>query len=226
MNHLATYHGVLIQTAPAEAGPKWTSIDKRYLNDSHYKSILACAKEFLKGDWITHSWDGGGPDSTFRAALDLAIATADGCMYQSKIDAPTYNILLDKLQNLGNDMMVDTLLPTKVAATTHKAYMNAGKEPASITGKESAMENQEIGSLIRVAFNNPESRPALLPIIAAKMEKLKASKKSSAKKTSAKKKTQKDGSGSSEEKPAASKKSSSKKHRKASVDVTFDDARW
>jgi hypothetical protein len=96
------------------------------------------------------------------------------------------------------------------------------------------MENQELGTLIRVAFNNPEARPSLLPIIAAKM---KAAKKKGGKKTSKPKKgevppqfkatmNKGEGSGESSGESAPKAKASSKKTRKASIDVTFDDARW
>jgi hypothetical protein len=97
-----------------------------------------------------------------------------------------------------------------------------------------------VASLVKVAYENPEARPILLPIIAAKVSKGKPAKKSSkvksvkaspkkipakkssakpAKKSSAKPKSHKPVKASPKKKPMP-------KRRRASVDITVSDALW
>jgi hypothetical protein len=112
MKKTATYHGVLMQGGPdGPTNTGWKSIDKRYIGEKHYESIIASAKNMLKENpWFSSNWDGGSADAPIRAALDLAIATADGAIYQSKIDSPTYEMLLNKLAGWEYDLMKDTVL--------------------------------------------------------------------------------------------------------------------
>lgn len=111
----ASFHGLLDQkgnpVSPTNTGFK--SYDKRFFGKDHYDSILKVAKDFMKDNWTLHGWDGGSPDAPIRAALDLAIHTADDSLYQSKIDVETYNLLLNKLASWGYDTFSDTLLPYK-----------------------------------------------------------------------------------------------------------------
>ena len=125
MRKTAMYHGVLIQGGPdGPTNTGWKSIDKRYIGEKHYESILASARDMLKENpWFESNWHGGSSDAPVRAALDLAIATADGAIYQSKIDSPTYEILLNKLAGWEYDLMKDTVLnihsnPKKRKAST------------------------------------------------------------------------------------------------------------
>ena len=109
-NKSATYHGVVYQghpTDPAGSSPK--TYDKRYFGKKHYDSILACAKDFLKQDWLKYGWGETPGDVPTRAALDLAIHTADEGLYQSKIDSMTYNMLLNKLAGWDFDVFNETL---------------------------------------------------------------------------------------------------------------------
>lgn len=103
---------------------------------------------------------------------------------------------------------------------------------------------QEVSSLIQLAWNNPEKRPELLPIIAAKREALKksksskkkvSSKKSPTKKTSMKKPTSK---ASKKKSPVAmkpskkaspksrTKKTSTRKRHASDIDLTLSDCNW
>jgi hypothetical protein len=110
INKSATYHGVVCQghpTDPAGSSPK--TYDKRYFGKKHYDSILACAKDFLKQDWLKYGWGETPGDVPTRAALDLAIHTADDGLYQSKIDSMTYNMLLNKLAGWDFDVFNETL---------------------------------------------------------------------------------------------------------------------
>jgi hypothetical protein len=125
MPRTAAYHGVLMQghpNGPTNSG--WNSIDKRYINKSHLDAIIASAKKMLKDNpWFEYNWGGGSNDAPFRAALDLAIYTADNNSYQSKIDAPTYEKLLNRLASWDYDTFEDTVLnmpkdPKKRKAST------------------------------------------------------------------------------------------------------------
>jgi hypothetical protein len=115
MKKTAQYHGVVDQGHPS--GPTntpWKSIDKRYIGKEHFASIIKSAKDYLDSPWFKSGWGEISAEAANRAALDLAIHTADGAAYQSKIDAPTYNMLLNKLSSGGYDDMVDTMLPGKM----------------------------------------------------------------------------------------------------------------
>ena len=112
MRKISSYHGVLQQGHPdGPTNTPWRSIDKRDLTAEHYKDILSSAKEMLESNpWFQSNWDKSAPDAAYRAALDLSIATANGSAYQSKIDAPTYEKLLNNLSKWGYDTFQDTVL--------------------------------------------------------------------------------------------------------------------
>lgn len=120
------FHGVSEQGHPS--GPTNTvtkSYDSRYFGKEHYASILKSAKAFLSEDWLKDGWGEDLTDARFRSALDLAIYTADSCLYQSKIDPGTYDMLLNQLAGWDHDPFVDTVLPTKStrsASTMKPAY--------------------------------------------------------------------------------------------------------
>lgn len=114
----AAYHGVVGQGHPE--GPTntgWRSVDKRYLGKEHFDAIIASAKAFLDEDYLSNGWESAAADAPKRAALDYAIHTADGGVYQSKIDAETYDMLLNRLAGLGYDQFEETVLPTKRSAS-------------------------------------------------------------------------------------------------------------
>ncbi len=115
----STYHGIVQQGHPTDStNTGWKSLDKRHFGEKHYDSILKSAKSLLDDDWLKYNWDGGSPDAQVRAALDLAIHTADSSLYQSKIDVETYDMLLNRLANWGHDTFSDTLLPMKAKSRT------------------------------------------------------------------------------------------------------------
>lgn len=111
-----------------------------------------------------------------------------------------------------------------------RRHLEEGLKPMN---RQAAVE--EISSLIRVAYENPESRPALLPIIAAKRSALKRkSTKKPAAKTSTKKHTKASPKKQSTKKASpkrapikATKKSVSRKRRASDeVQITSSDANW
>lgn len=111
---IAAYHGVVQQGHPS--GPTNTgyrSYDKRYFGKEQYDAIVASAKELLKTDWLSDGWDGGAVDAPVRAALDLAIQTAADGLFQSKIDAETYNMLLARLTGSDTDLFSETLVTSE-----------------------------------------------------------------------------------------------------------------
>lgn len=120
----AQYHGVLQQGHPGGEDPGYKSYDRRYFTKENYESILASAKEFMESDWLKYEWEAGADEMPFRVALDLAIQTADNCLYQSKIDTETYNMLLNRLAGLGHDLFEDTFLPQKSGSNRSASAMN------------------------------------------------------------------------------------------------------
>lgn len=107
----SAYHGIVDQGHPTDpAGSSPRSYDKRYFGKEHFDSIVVAAKEMLGQDWLKYGWGEEPGDVPVRAALDLAIHTADGGLYQSKIDANTYNMLLNRLAGWDYDMFNETIL--------------------------------------------------------------------------------------------------------------------
>lgn len=149
---LATFHGVDDRrghpTNPTNTG--YQSYDKRHFKEPHFKSILKAAGEILKDDWCKFGWDGGAEDAPVRAALDIAIGTADGALYQSKIDAETYDMLLNRLAKWGHDSFSDTVLPEKA-------------KPEEKKRNASAMKNESYMNIVRVAndLRSTDPRAAL-----------------------------------------------------------------
>lgn len=146
---VATYHGILDQrgnpTDPPNTG--WRSLDKRHIGEEHFKSILKQAGELLKDDWLKYGWDGGSKDAPVRAALDMTIQVADGGIYQSKIDAETYDMLLNRLAGWGHDSFSDTVIPMKASKTGDKRSASA------------MPKSQEYQNIVRIANELRTERP-------------------------------------------------------------------
>lgn len=113
-----TYHGVRDvrgnPTDPPNTGYK--SYDKRYFTDKDYDLIVKNAAKILDTGWLSYGWDSGAEDAPIRAALDLSIQTANDCLYQSKIDSETYDLLLNRLAKWGHNTFSDTVLPMKASS--------------------------------------------------------------------------------------------------------------
>lgn len=108
----AAYHGIVYQGHPTDpVGSEYRSYDKRYFKKEHYDSILKVANEFMQEDWLKYGWDGGSEEAARRAALDLAIHTADSNLYQGKIDAETYDMLLNRFASWEYDPFSETVVP-------------------------------------------------------------------------------------------------------------------
>lgn len=221
MQKTATYHGVLQQGHPDGPYTGWTYLDKRELNSRHFERIISSAKEHLGGAWLKTGWDNGSSDAQVRAALDLAIATADDSAYQSKIDAPTYERLLNRLASYGLDLFQDTLIPPnpttrkandmtnpvqdmiRIASEIEADYPHLALQIIAATRKLSggthiASDDQTVslpvGMLVKLAFDNPGTRETLIPIIAAKRKKVSERKTSGKKNTGKKVSTKKESS--------------------------------
>lgn len=122
----ATYHGVLEKGHPTDStDAPVRSYDKRYFGQKHFDSILKTAKGLLKEDWLKYGWDDGAGDVQFRAALDLAIHTADNCLYQSKVDSETYDMLLNRLAGWDHDTFSETVLPYKEGSNRSASSMSS-----------------------------------------------------------------------------------------------------
>jgi hypothetical protein len=145
---------------------------------------------------------------------------------------------MDKTAALNILRIANDLLPTD-PSNAHalvrnlRNYLEEGSKPMN---RQAAVE--EISSLIRVAYENPESRPALLPIIASKRNALKkksskkpagktSMKKATPKKATPKKATPKKVSSKKSTPKKATKKSVSRKRRASEeVQITSSDANW
>lgn len=89
---LALYHGVDPGAHyPSAPYPGWGPVPSRQLAEGDYATILESAKAWLPSTRA----DGGVPDTEFRAALDLSLATGP-----YKVDIQTYGDLLARLQGV------------------------------------------------------------------------------------------------------------------------------
>lgn len=148
------YHGVRdVRGNPTDPPNTGSLPDRRYFTDKDYDVIVKFACKLLDEDWLKFGWDGGSKDAPLRAALDLAIHTANGNAYQSKIDPETYDLLLNRLAKWGYDTFSDTVLPMKA--------------PAGDKRSASAMKNTEsYQQIVRVANDLRDTHPvAALNII-------------------------------------------------------------
>lgn len=127
----ATYHGVIDLHHPERASFGQPTVEKSDMGKKEFDSIVASAKGFLKDSWLKDGWEGSAEDAPIRAALDLAIYTADGSSYQSKVDSETYGMLLNRLAGWGYDQFEETILPEKA--------------------RSASMSNQHIQTILRVA---------------------------------------------------------------------------
>lgn len=148
LTRTGTYHGVRDvrgnPTDPPNTGYK--SYDKRYFTNKDYDLIVKNAAKFLETGWLSYGWDDGAEDAPIRAALDLSIQTANDCLYQSKIDSETYDLLLNRLAKWGHDTFSDTVLPMKASS--------GDKRTASMI-KNSA----EYKSMVRIANDLRQKDP-------------------------------------------------------------------
>lgn len=142
------YHGVRdVRGNPTDPPNTGSLPDRRYFTDKDYDVIVKFAGKLLDEDWLKYGWDGGAEDAPVRAALDLAIQTANGNAYQSKIDPETYDLLLNRLAKWGYDTFSDTVLPMKA--------------PAGDNRRASAMKNTEsYKQIVRVASELRDTHPA------------------------------------------------------------------
>jgi len=153
----SAYHGVLQQGHPS--GPtntEYKSYDKRYFGKDNYDNIIAATKSFLEEDWLKHGWDGGSPDAPIRAALDLAIHLANSNLYQSKIDAATYDMLLNKVAGWKHDQFSETIFP--------------GERKRS-----ASMNDSNIQTFLRIASDLRHSNPRAAADIVKTIRNLRAS---------------------------------------------------
>lgn len=166
---VATYHGTLQQGHPTDStNTPWLSIDKRYIGEKHYKSIVKAAKLILDEEWM--GWEGGAPDAKFRAALDLAIHVADGNIYQGKIDPETYDLLLNRLTGWGHDNFSETILPQKAgsrSASTMDQHLKNIVRVASELRSENPRASFEILKSIRSLVSTEASSETIREHVAA-----------------------------------------------------------
>lgn len=94
------YHGIEPYPKGHEGFPpyvEWEQGSVRDLTARDYELLLSSAKEWLKSSVLSKAINGMVPDARFRAALDLAIRSAEDGRYSSVVDTNLYNLLLAKL---------------------------------------------------------------------------------------------------------------------------------
>jgi len=153
----ATFHGVDDRRGNPVQPPNtgYKSFHSRNFTEENYKAILAYAEALLDQPWLKYNWDGAPKDSQFRAALDLAIHMADDCLYQSKIDADTYNLLYNRLARAGHDSFSETVIPVqdkvgqkrRAAMRNRQGYRNIVKVASDLRGTHPAISLQILKNL-------------------------------------------------------------------------------
>ncbi len=143
------YHGVRdVRGNPTDSPNTATLPDRRYFTNKDYDVIVKFAAKLLDEDWLKYGWEDGAKDAPLRAALDLAVQTANGTAYQSKIDSETYDLLLNRLAKWGYDTFSDTVLPMKAPTGDNRS--------ASAMIKKNASYQQ----LVQVASDLRDTNPA------------------------------------------------------------------
>lgn len=146
------YHGVRDVRGNPTDSPNTVSLpDRRYFTDKDYDVIVKFAGKLLDEDWLKYGWEGGAEDAPLRAALDLAIQTANGNAYQSKIDPETYDLLLNRLAKWGYDTFSDTVLPMS---------RRAGQSPKTYAGSNTMKNTDSYKQIVRVASELRDTHPA------------------------------------------------------------------
>lgn len=155
------YHGVRdVRGNPTDSPNTVPLPDRRYFTDKDYDVIVKFAGKLLDSDdWLKYGWDGGAEDAPLRAALDLAIQTANGNAYQSKIDPETYDLLLNRLAKWGYDTFSDTVLPMKAPRGASATPRRAG-HPSHLHSELHPMKNIEsYKQIVQVASDLRQSNP-------------------------------------------------------------------
>lgn len=80
--------------------PKWKRPDPRELTAQDYAWILIEAVGWFNDDFLKYDLRESNPGMACRIALDYAIYVTNEGMYQSRIDAPTYERLLGIMRNV------------------------------------------------------------------------------------------------------------------------------
>ena len=164
-NRSAAYHGIVHQGHPTDSpGSSPKNYDKRYFGKEHYDSIVAAAEKFLGEDWLKFGWGKNPGDVPVRAALDLAINTADSGLYQSKIDANTYNMLLNRLAGWDYDVFNETVFsPVKnrkassMAASPAHEMLRIADDLRSTHPEMSVQIIKSVYAIMRSAGMDPEA---------------------------------------------------------------------
>jgi hypothetical protein len=113
----AIYHGVTPYPAGHEGfAPytKWQQGRVRDLTSEDFSLLLASAREWMRSSVLSKQIEGMLPDTRFRAALDLAIRSAEDGRYGDVINSDLYNMLLAKL---AGETETDTLLTIRESST-------------------------------------------------------------------------------------------------------------
>jgi hypothetical protein len=103
----------------------WEQVAVRDLTSKDWGLLLSSAKEWLKSSVLSKSIEGMVPDARFRAALDLAIRSAEDGRYGAVVDPTLYNLLLAKL---AMETQTNPLLTIRESSTrTQEGYNMTAK---------------------------------------------------------------------------------------------------
>lgn len=128
----------------------WEQAAVRDLSSNDWDLLLASAKEWLKSSVLSKSIEGMVPDARFRAALDLAIRSADDGRYGAVIDSNLYNMLLAKL---AGETQTNPLLTVRESSTRNPEGNNM---PAKFAQEEASKVLTRLDRVAQVIQDNHE----------------------------------------------------------------------
>jgi hypothetical protein len=145
------YHGI----EPYQEGHEgfapyvgWEQAAARDLTAKDWDLLLASAKEWLKSSVLSKEIEGMVPDARFRAALDLAIRSAEDGRYGAVVDSNLYNMLLAKL---AGETQTKPLLTVRESSTRIPEGINM---PAKFAQEEASKVLTRLDRIAQVIQDN------------------------------------------------------------------------
>jgi hypothetical protein len=128
----------------------WGQASARDLTAKDWDLLLASAKEWLKSSVLSKEIEGMVPDARFRAALDLAIRSAEDGRYGAVVDPNLYNMLLAKL---AGETQTKPLLTVHESSTRTPEGNNM---PAKFAQEEASKVLTRLDRIAQVIQDNHE----------------------------------------------------------------------
>lgn len=141
----ALYHGV----EPGSVGPypRWRQVSQHDLTAADQAMILDVARGWLADDFLK-AFEGTVRDTQLRAALDIAVATANAGAFARAVSLPLYNALLAQLAGVPED---ETLLTVRSDRQSFDTGGYVGRQHA--TTRSNNMSTPKISAEQKTAAN-------------------------------------------------------------------------